>query len=54
MARVEASEGSLIDTYLHRQEGRGVIVVIEATGVDQDAARAGPALRLRQAQVPQP
>ncbi|MEZ5262805.1 MAG: translation elongation factor Ts [Acidimicrobiia bacterium] len=37
VARVEASEGSLIDTYLHRQEGRGVIgVVIEATGVDQE------------------
>lgn len=37
VARVEASGDSLIDTYLHRQDGRGVIgVIIEATGVDQE------------------
>lgn len=37
VARVEATGDSLIDTYLHRQDGRGVIgVIIEAVGVDQD------------------
>lgn len=37
VARIEVSEGSLIDTYLHRQDGRGVIgVIIEASGVDQE------------------
>ncbi len=37
VARVDASEGSIIDTYLHRQDGRGVIgVIIEASGVDQE------------------
>lgn len=34
---VEAAPGHLIDTYLHRQEGRGVIaVILEAEGVPQD------------------
>lgn len=37
VARVEAAEGNLIDTYLHRQEGRGVIgVVVEGSGVSQE------------------
>lgn len=37
VARIEAADGSLIDTYLHRQDGRGVIgVIIEASGVDQE------------------
>ena len=37
VARIEAGADSLIDTYLHRQEGRGVIgVIVEATGVDQE------------------
>jgi len=37
VARVEASDGSIIDTYLHRQDGRGVIgVIIEAVGVDSE------------------
>ncbi|MFN0026521.1 MAG: translation elongation factor Ts [Acidimicrobiales bacterium] len=37
VARVEAGDNGKIDTYLHRQDGRGVIgVIIEATGVDQD------------------
>ncbi len=37
VARVEAKGDSLIDTYLHRQEGRGVIgVIVEGTGVDAE------------------
>ena len=32
---IEASDGNSIDTYLHRQDGRGVNgVIIEASGVD--------------------
>jgi elongation factor Ts len=35
--RIEASEGNILDTYLHRQDGRGVnAVIVEATGVGQD------------------
>jgi len=35
--RIEAAEGNLIDTYLHRQDGRGVnAVVVERNGVSQD------------------
>mgnify|MGYP000935933487 CR=1 FL=1 len=34
---IEATDGNLIDTYVHRQDGRGVNgVIIEATGVDQE------------------
>lgn len=37
VARVEVGPETLIDTYLHRQDGRGVIaVIIEASGVDQE------------------
>lgn len=37
VTRFEAAEGNLLDTYLHRQEGRGVIgVVVEGSGVDQE------------------
>ena len=37
VALIEAAEGNLIDTYLHRQDGRGVNgVVLEASGVDQE------------------
>lgn len=37
VARIEASNGSIIDTYLHSQDGRGVNgVVIEATGVSEE------------------
>jgi len=36
--RVAAAEGNLLDTYLHRQDGRGVnAVVVEGRGVSQDA-----------------
>ncbi len=35
--RVEAAEGNLLDTYLHVQDGRGVIaVVVEGAGVNED------------------
>lgn len=35
VARVEASEGNLLDTYLHQQDGRGVNgVVVEGSGVE--------------------
>jgi elongation factor Ts len=35
--RWEAAEGAIIDTYLHPQDGRGVIgVMLEATGVDRE------------------
>jgi len=37
VARFEAAEGNLLDTYVHRQDGRGVIgVVLEASGVPRD------------------
>ena len=36
--RLEASDGSILDCYLHRQDGRGVnAVVVEGRGVDADA-----------------
>ncbi len=36
--RIEAAEGNAIDTYLHRQDGRGVnAVVVEGSGVDPEA-----------------
>jgi len=35
VTRVEASEGNLIDTYLHKQDGRGVNgVIVEGSGVE--------------------
>ena len=37
VALVEAAAGNLVDTYLHRQDGRGVNgVVVEASGIDQE------------------
>jgi len=37
VARFEAAEGNLIDTYLHRQDGRGVIgVLLEGAGLDRE------------------
>ena len=37
VARFEAAEGNIIDTYLHRQDGRGIIgVMLEGGGVDQE------------------
>ncbi len=37
VARVEAGPDSLIDTYLHRQDGRGVIgVIVAASGLDAE------------------
>ncbi len=37
VARVEAADGNLVDTYLHRQDGRGVIaVILEGKGIAQD------------------
>jgi len=39
VVKVEASEGSILDTYLHTQDGRGTsAVVVEARGVSQDLA----------------
>lgn len=36
--RVVAGEGSVLDAYLHRQDGRGVnAVIVEGSGVSQDA-----------------
>lgn len=36
--RIEASQGNIIDTYLHSQDGRGVnAVVVEGTEVSRDA-----------------
>ena len=36
--RREAADGNVIDTYLHRQDGRGVIgVIVEASGVAPEA-----------------
>ena len=38
VVRFEAAEGSVLDTYLHRQEGRGVNgVLLEVAGADADA-----------------
>lgn len=37
VARFEAADGNLLDTYLHRQDGRGVIgVMLEGSGVSRD------------------
>lgn len=37
VARFEAAEGHILDTYVHRQDGRGVIgVMLEAVDVDPD------------------
>src|SRR4051794_37899685 len=37
VARFEAAEGNLIDTYLHRQDGRGVVgVMLEASDVPRE------------------
>ncbi len=39
VARVEAGEGAILDTYLHSQDGRGInAVVVETTGLSQDDA----------------
>ncbi len=39
VARFEATEGSLLDTYLHRTEGRGKVgVLLEVDGGTQDQA----------------
>lgn len=36
--RIEAADGNMLDSYLHRQDGRGVnAVVVEGSGVDADA-----------------
>jgi elongation factor Ts len=41
VARVEASNGQVLDTYLHRQEGRGVNgVLVVVNGGDADLAHA--------------
>ena len=41
VARVEAGDGQVLDTYLHRQEGRGVNgVLVVLTGGDPDLAHA--------------
>ena len=37
VARFEAGEGSILDTYLHRQDGRGIVgVILEARGVSPE------------------
>jgi elongation factor Ts len=37
VVRFEAAEGNLLDTYLHRQDGRGVVgVLLEGSGIDRD------------------
>ena len=39
VARVEAGEGAILDTYLHSQDGRGTnAVVVETTGLSQEDA----------------
>jgi elongation factor Ts len=39
--RIEAAPGNILDTYLHRQDGRGVnAVVVEAAGVSQEDLHA--------------
>ena len=54
VARFEAADGNLLDTYLHRQDGRGVVgVMLEGSGVRPGAApRDRAACRLRQAPLP--
>ena len=40
VVRLEAAEGSTLDTYLHNQDGRGVNgVLLEVAGADADAVR---------------
>ncbi len=37
VARFEAADGNLLDTYVHRQDGRGIIgVILESSGVDAE------------------
>lgn len=37
VVRFEAGEGAIVDTYLHRQDGRGVVgVMLEARGIDRE------------------
>jgi elongation factor Ts len=37
VVRFEAAEGNLIDTYLHRQDGRGVVgVMLEGSGIERE------------------
>ena len=37
VARVEAGEGNILDTYLHKQDGRGTNgVIVEGSGVDEE------------------
>ena len=37
VAMFEAADGNILDTYLHRQEGRGIIgVILEGSGVDPE------------------
>jgi elongation factor Ts len=37
VVRWDIAEGAIVDTYLHRQDGRGVIgIMLEATGVDRE------------------
>lgn len=39
VVRIQASEGNILDTYLHTQDGRGTsAVVVEARGVSQELA----------------
>ena len=39
VVRIEAAEGNVLDTYLHRQEGRGKVgVAVELAGGDKDLA----------------
>ncbi len=39
VVRIEADAGNVVDTYIHRQDGRGVLgVIVELTGGDQDLA----------------
>src|SRR3954453_22194238 len=41
VARLEAGDGNVLDTYLHRQDGRGVNgVVVELANGDQETAHA--------------
>lgn len=39
VVRIEAADGNVVDTYLHRQEGRGVLgVIVELAGGDAELA----------------
>lgn len=39
IVRIEAAEGNVVDTYIHRQEGRGVLgVIVELSGGDKELA----------------